>query len=268
VLKKRKVEDHNDFILSPMSPKEYKDTVAELNGSRTNRVFEFFKVVAPERIGFAKHHEAAERKAAVLTTADAKAGETVTSPRVAPMKKTSRKAAFAAAATAAAEGKTRKKRGGRPAGSPPAPKRTRVVDVETCVVGTVIAAVPLRSAAPSGGAGEETGRPLLVPLSPKEKDNDVRIISSVGEASRGRSPAALGHEAPRDEGQSSSTSTSLSSSLSENTGQSASPSATGAEKDDFFAATEEDEEEEPESSNYRGDAGGAPGRLHSRSNSP
>jgi hypothetical protein len=36
VLKKRKVEAHGDFILGPMSPKEYKETVAELNGSRTN----------------------------------------------------------------------------------------------------------------------------------------------------------------------------------------------------------------------------------------
>jgi hypothetical protein len=47
VLKKRKVEEHGDFILSPVSPMEYKDTMAELNGSRTNRVFEFFKVTAP-----------------------------------------------------------------------------------------------------------------------------------------------------------------------------------------------------------------------------
>jgi hypothetical protein len=40
--------------------------------------------------------------------------------------------------------------------------------------------------------------------------------------------------------------------LSENTRQSVSPSATGAEKDDFVAAAEEDEEEEqPDSSNYR-----------------
>jgi hypothetical protein len=44
VLKKRKVEAHRDFILDPVSPKEYKDTNAELNGSRTNRVFEFFKI--------------------------------------------------------------------------------------------------------------------------------------------------------------------------------------------------------------------------------
>jgi hypothetical protein len=256
VLKKRKMEDHDDFILGPVSPKEYKETVAELNGSRTNRVFEFFKVAAPERVGFAKHREAAERKAAALAAADADAGETATSPRAAPTKKTSRKNAPAAAATAAAEGKACKKSGGRPANSPPAAKRTRVVDVETGVVRTVIAAVPLRSAAPSGEAGEETGGPLLVLLSPKEKDNnedsDVRNVSSVGEASRGRSPTALGHEAPRDEGKSSSTSTSSSNSSSENTEQSASPSATGIEKDDFVAAVEEDEEEEePESSNYR-----------------
>jgi hypothetical protein len=221
-------------------------------------VFEFFKVAAPERIGFAKHREVAERKAAALTAAAADAGETATSPRTAPTKKTSRKTAAAAAATAAAaaEGKARKKRGGRPADSPPAAKRTRVVDVETGVVRTVIAAVPLRSAAPSGEAGEETGGPLLVLLSPKEKDNnedsDVRNVSSVGEASRGRSPTALGHESPRNEGKSSSTSSSSSSSSSENTEQSATPSAPGAEKDDFVAAAEEDEEEEePESNNYR-----------------
>jgi hypothetical protein len=47
VLKKRKVEAHGDFILGPVSPKEYKDTVAELNGSRMNRVFEFFKITPP-----------------------------------------------------------------------------------------------------------------------------------------------------------------------------------------------------------------------------
>jgi hypothetical protein len=33
VLRRRKVEAHGDFILGPVSPKEYKDTVAELNGS-------------------------------------------------------------------------------------------------------------------------------------------------------------------------------------------------------------------------------------------
>jgi hypothetical protein len=122
VLKKRKVEDHDDFILSPVLPKEYKETVTKLNGSRTNRVFEFFKIAAPERVGFAKHREAAERKAAALAAADADAGETATSPRAAPMRKTSRKNAPAAAA---AEGKARKKRGGRLAESPPAAKRTR-----------------------------------------------------------------------------------------------------------------------------------------------
>jgi hypothetical protein len=97
-----------------------------------------------------------------------------------------------------------------------------------------------------------------MPLCPKEKDSDedsdVRIVSSVDEASRGQSPPALGHEAPCDEGKSSSASTSLSSSSSENTGQSASPSATGAEKDSLVAEAEEEgeeEEEDPESSNYR-----------------
>jgi hypothetical protein len=257
VLKKRKVEDHGDFILGPVSPKEYKETVAELNGSRTNRVFEFFKIAAPERVGFAKHREAAERKATTLAAADADTGKTATSPRAAPTRKTGRKNPPAAAATATAEGKVRKKRGGRLADSPPAAKRTRVVDVKTGVVEDVIAAMPLRSVAPSVGADEETGGPLLVPLSPNEKDSDddsdVRIVSSVGEAPRGRSPAAFGAEAPRDEGKSSSASTSSSSSSSESTEKSASPSATGAEKDALAAAAEEDEEEEeePDSSNYR-----------------
>jgi hypothetical protein len=190
VLKKRKVEAHGDFILGPVSPKEYKDTVAELNESRTNRVFEFFKINPPERVGFAKHREAAERKAAVLAVVEAEADETATSPRAAP-KKTGRKGA-PAAATATAEGRAQKKRGGRPADSPPSPKRTRLVDVETGLVEDVIAAVPLHSAAPSAGAGRETGGPLLVPLSPKEKDSDddsdVRIMSSVGDAPAGPAP--------------------------------------------------------------------------------
>jgi hypothetical protein len=130
------------------------------------------------------------------------------------------------------------------------------VDVETGVVEDVIAAVPLRSAAPSVGADKETGGPLLMPLSPKEKDSnddsDVRIVSSVGEAPRSRSPAAFSAEAPRDEGKSNSAPTSSSSSSSESTEQSASPSATGAEKDALAAAAEGDEEEEdPDSSNYR-----------------
>jgi DNA repair exonuclease SbcCD ATPase subunit len=96
-----------------------------------------------------------------------------------------------------------------------------------------------------------------VPLSSKEKDSDddsdVRIVSSVGDAPRGRSPTAFGAEAPRDEGKSSSASTSSSSSSSEITEQSTSPSATGTEKDDLVAVAEEDEEEEeePDSSNYR-----------------
>jgi hypothetical protein len=105
------------------------------------------------------------------------------------------------------------------------------------------------------GVGEEAGGPLLVPLSPKEKDSDdgsdVLIMSSVGDAPRGHSPTAFGPDAPQDEGKSSSTSTSSSSSSSERTEQSASPSATVAEKDDFVAAAEEDEEEEPDSSSYR-----------------
>jgi hypothetical protein len=255
LLKKRKVEDHDDFILGPVSPKEYKDTLAELNGSRTNRVFEFFKVTAPELLGFAKHREAAERKVATLATAEADAGETAASPRAggAPSKKTTKKTSPTAAATVAAEGKIRKKRGARPTASPPIAKKTRIIDLDTGVVGSVITAVPLRAVAPPGSAGGDAGGPLLVPLSRKEKDNDedsdVRIVSSVGDASRDQSPLPFGHRAPWDEGKSSSTSSSSSSSLSENTDQSASPLATGAEKDDFVA--EADEEEEPESINYR-----------------
>jgi hypothetical protein len=119
----------------------------------------------------------------------------------------------------------------------------------------VITAVPLRSAAPSAGAERETTGPLLVPLSPKEKDSDddsdVRIVSSVGEAPRRPSPVTLGAEAPRDKDDSSSTSTSSSGSSSDGTEQSASPSAPATEKDDIVAEAEEDEEEEPESSSYR-----------------
>jgi hypothetical protein len=216
-------------------------------------VFEFFKINQPERVGFAKHREAAERKAATLAAAEADVDETATSLRAAP-KKTSKRSATAAA-TATTKGRVRKKRGGRPADSPPSPKRTRVIDVETSLVEDVIAVVPLRSAAPSAGAGREAGGPLLVPLSPMEKDSDddsdVRIVSSVGDAPCGPSPAAFGLEAPQDEGKSSSTSTSSSSSSSDSTEQSASPSATAAEKDDFVTAAEEDEEEEPDSSSYR-----------------
>jgi hypothetical protein len=253
VLRRRKVEAHGDFILGPVSPKEYKDTVAELNGSRTNRVFEFFKITPPERVGFAKHREAAEKKAAALAAAEGDVDEMATSPRAAPKKFSKRSAP--AAATPTAEGKARKKRGGWPADSPPSPKRTRVVDVETGLVEDVIAAVPLRSAAPSVGARRETTGPLLVPLSPNEKDSDdesdVRIVSSVGEAPRRPSPVAHGAEAPRDKDDSSSTSTSSSGSSSDGTEQSASPLAPATEKDDIVAEAEEDEEEEPESSSYQ-----------------
>jgi hypothetical protein len=120
VLRRRKVEAHGNFTLGPVSPKEYKDTVVELNGSRTNRVFEFFKITPPERVGFAKHREAAEKKAAAVAAAEADTEETATSPHAAPQK-TGRRSA-PAAATAAAEGKARKKRGVRAADSPPPPR--------------------------------------------------------------------------------------------------------------------------------------------------
>jgi hypothetical protein len=229
VLKKRKVEDHNDFILGPVSPKEYKDTVAELNGSRTNRVFEFFKITVPERLGFAKHREAAERKAASLAATEVDTAETASSPRTGGTlsKKTTKRDAPAAAATVAAEGKAWKKQGAQPTDSPLTAKKTRFIDLDTSVVGAVIAAVPLCAAAPSGGGGGETGGPLLLLLSPKEKDNnndsDVRVVSSVGDAPRDQSPPTLGSEAPCDEGKSSSASSGSSSSSTENTGQSASP---------------------------------------------
>jgi hypothetical protein len=87
-----KVEAHGDFILGPVSPKEYKDTVAELNGSRTNRVFEFFKITPPERVGFAKHREVAKKKAAALAAAEGDIDETATSPRAAPRKTSKRSA--------------------------------------------------------------------------------------------------------------------------------------------------------------------------------
>jgi hypothetical protein len=161
-------------------------------------VFEVFKVNAPECIGFAKHREATERNAAALAAAEADAGETATSPRAAP-KRAGKK--NAPTTSAIAEGRTRKKRGGRPADSPPVAKRTRIVDVETGVVKDVIATVPLRSAAPSVEVDEETCGPLLVPFSPKEKDsdddNEVRIMCSVGEAPRGHSPTAFGPDTPK-----------------------------------------------------------------------
>jgi hypothetical protein len=216
------------------------------------RVFQGYR---PECLGFAKHREAAERKAVALAAAEVDTAETTTSPRAgsALSKKTTKRAAPATSRTVVAEGKSRKKRGARSTNSPPTAKKTCFVDLDTGVLGAVIAVVPLHAAAPSGGGGGETGGPLLVPLSPKEKDNnndsDVRVVSSVGDAPRDRSPPTLGHEAPCDEGKSSSASSGSSSSSTEDTGQSASPSATGAEKDDFFAEAEE--EEEPESSNYR-----------------
>jgi hypothetical protein len=110
-------------------PKEYKDTVAELNGSRTNCVFEFFKITAPERLGFAKHREAADRKAVALAAAEADTGETVTSPRAGgtPSKKITKKIAPTAATTVAAKGKAQKKRGARPTDSPPRPPKRRAL---------------------------------------------------------------------------------------------------------------------------------------------
>jgi hypothetical protein len=146
-----------------MSPKEYKDMVVEPKGSRTNRVFEFFKFSAPERFGFAKHREAPERKAEALAATETDAGETATSPRAGgtPSKKTTKKTALAAAATAATEGKARQKRDARLTSSPPLAKRTRVVDVETGTIGTVIVVEPLRSAAPSGGGGENPANHCL-----------------------------------------------------------------------------------------------------------
>jgi hypothetical protein len=74
------VEEHGNFILVPVSPKEYKDTMTELHRSRTNRVFEFFKIVPPKRVGFAKHCDAAERKAVTLAIASADTTETAMSP--------------------------------------------------------------------------------------------------------------------------------------------------------------------------------------------
>jgi hypothetical protein len=120
----------------------------------------------------------------------------------------------------------------------------------------VIAAVPLRAAAPSDArARKEAAGPLLVPLSPQEKDNDddsyVRIVSSVGDAPRRPSPVALGAEAPQEKDNSSSTSTSSSDTSSGGTEQSASPSAPASEKDDVVAEAEEGEDEEPVSSGYR-----------------
>jgi hypothetical protein len=131
--------------------------------------------------------------------------------------------------------------------------------VETGLVEDVIAAVPLRAAAPSdvpsARAGKGAAGPLLVPLSPQEKDSDddsdVRIVSSVGDAPRKPSPVALGAEAPQEKNSSSSTSSSSSDTSSGGTEQSASPSAPASEKDDIVAEAEEEEDEGPESSSYR-----------------
>jgi hypothetical protein len=206
-------------------------------------------------IDFAKHPEAVERKAVALAAAEVDIAETATSPRTgsALLKKTTKRTAPAAATTAAVEGKARKKRGARQTNLSPTAKMTRFVDLDTGAMGTIIVVVPLRAAVPSRSGGGETGGPLLVPLSPKEKDNDddsdVRVVSSVGDAPRDRSPTTLVHEAPSDEGKSCSVSSGSSSSSTENTGQSAYPSATGAEKDNYVA--EDEEEDEPESTNNR-----------------
>ena len=54
MLKKCKVEFHGNFILGVVSPLEYKQLVKQLGSSRKNRVYEFFKFKAPERVGFTK----------------------------------------------------------------------------------------------------------------------------------------------------------------------------------------------------------------------
>jgi uncharacterized coiled-coil protein SlyX len=131
--------------------------------------------------------------------------------------------------------------------------------VETGVVEDVIAAVPLRAAAPSdmpsATAGAGAAGPLLVPLSPQEKDSDedsdVRIVSSVGDAPRKLSPAVVGAEAPQEKDDPSSTSSSSSDTSSEGTEQSASPSAPASERNDIVPEAEEEEDEGPESSSYR-----------------
>jgi hypothetical protein len=163
VLKKRKVEDHGNFILGLVSLKEYKDAMAELNGSQMNCVFEFFKVTVPWRVGFAKHRETAERKVVSLAAAGADTAETAMSPHVSgtPSKKTTKRTAPAAAATAAAKGKARQKRGACPMSSPPVAKKTLFVDLDTGVVVTVISVVPLHAAAHSGSSGGTIGGPLL-----------------------------------------------------------------------------------------------------------
>jgi hypothetical protein len=104
-------------------------------------------------------------------------------------------------------------------------------------------------------AGKGVAGPLLVPLSPQEKDtdedSDVRIVSSVGDAPRKPSPVALGAVAPQEKDGSSSTSSSSSDTSSGGTEQSASPSAPASEKNDVISEAEEEEDEGPESSSYR-----------------
>jgi hypothetical protein len=76
-------------------------------------------------------------------------------------------------------------------------------------------------------------------------------VSSVGDAPRKPSPAALGAEAPQEKDESSSTSSSSSDTSSDGTEQSASPSAPASEKNDVVPEAEEEEDEGPESSSYR-----------------
>jgi hypothetical protein len=129
------------------------------------------------------------------------------------------------------------------------------VDVETGLVGDVIAGRCVRPHLRREPGGGGFAGPLLVPLSPKEKgsddDSDVRIVSSVGDAPSKPSPVTPGAEVLSDKDDSSSTSTSSFDTSSDGTEQSASPSAPATEKDDIVAEAEEGEDEEPESSSYR-----------------
>jgi hypothetical protein len=91
-----------------------------------------------------------------------------------------------------------------------------------------------------------------VPLSPKEKDNDddsdVRVVSSVGDAPRDRSPRPSATK-PLVMKANPVRRPAVCQVHQRSTSQSASPSATSAEKDDSGAEVEE--EDEPESNNYR-----------------
>lgn len=112
---------------------------------------------------------------------------------------------------------------------------------------------PLRSVAPSSGDAEAGIGSLLVPLSLKEResdeDSDVKVVSSVGDAPRDRSPLNLSPQAPSDKDKSNSSSTDTSDVSSDSIEQSTSPSAVASEND--RSNLEGDEEDEPESSNYR-----------------